>query len=154
MIRYAERRSSWDAEPQEDGGKVYRELLSGLKSCYGKPTDTAETKASDNNPTAVQTAIWKTEVYLGKLPYSENTDTRACRVLYIAGLENTTKKIFEPYQRDRTPAGYGGADGEYSLIRHRYNYFELNHSPAIQKRGTLHDALTLRRDSHGTAPFV
>lgn len=81
----------WDAEPQEDGEKVYRELLSGLKSCYGKPTDTAETKASDSNHTAVQTAIWKTEVYLGKLTYSENTDTGACRVLYIAGLESATK---------------------------------------------------------------
>ena len=76
----------WDAEPQEGGKKVYHELLSDLKSCYGKLKDTAETKASDNNPTAVQTAIWKTEAYLGKLTYSENTDSGVCRVLYIAGL--------------------------------------------------------------------
>lgn len=75
----------WDAEPQENGEKVYRALLSGLKSCYGKPTDSAEVKTGGNS--VRYTAIWSTETYLGKLTCTENTETGAARVSYLSGIE-------------------------------------------------------------------
>ena len=81
----------WDAEPQENGKKIYRELLSELKSCYGRPTATSESKASKWNSTVVLKAFWNTETNLARVYYSQDSKTGESRIEYVMGAERIAK---------------------------------------------------------------